>query len=161
MTIRRTAARRATAAVLALAALAPALSACAVLEGPTPPTPKRETPAKPAEKPKLVPGGTAAENLPFFTEVMRDYAAGDGPVEGEPLVEAITAAGFDRAAMQVSFDRTKLDLPADSIYVSVRIGADCLVGQLVAGDRSFVAKDMPAVGPDRTICLIGETRPLQ
>ena len=60
--------------------------------------------------------------------------------------------------MQVSFDRTKTDLVADSIFVSVRIGAECLLGQVTTGTREVSAVTEPAIGPNRDICLIGNTR---
>lgn len=149
-----------TAALLAIALAAPLLAGCSLLEGPTPETPKRETPAAPAAAPEFFPGGTAEENLPYFTEVLRTYAAGTGPIQGEPIVQAVTDAGFDRSLMQVSFDRTKTSLDADNIFVSVRAGAECLIGQVVAEDRSFVAVTEPAVGPAADICLIGNTAEL-
>ena len=134
------------------------LAGCALIEGPTPTTPERTEPPVPEVAPELVPGGTAAENLPFFTEVIRKFAAGDQSVKGEPIGRAVVEAGFDPAAIQLSFDRTKIGLEADNIFVSVRIGQDCLIGQVVTADRSFVTAQEPAVGPDKDVCLIGETR---
>lgn len=113
---------------------------------------------KPAEPPKFFPDGSAEQNLPYFADVLQRYAAGEGAIEGRPVVDAVVEAGFDRAAMQVSFDRTETNLVADNIFVSVRIGADCLVGQLVTADREAYAVVAPAVGPDADVCLIGETR---
>ncbi len=144
------------------------LSGCSVIEplikplieGPTPETPKRETPASPEQAPEFVPGGTAEQNLPYFTEVLRTYSKGDAPVQGASIVQAVTEAGFDPAMMQVSFDRSKTGLVADNIFVSVRFGTDCLIGQMVTADRSFVAKNEPALGPNKDICLIGETAPI-
>ncbi len=146
--------------MLAVCAAAPLLAGCSLLEGPTPTTPEREAPEKPEVVPQLVPGGSAEENLPYFTEVLRGYAEGESPIKAEPVVNAVAEAGFDKALMQVSFDSTKTGLEADNIFVSVRIDADCLVGQLVAADRSFVAENQPAVGPNNDICLIGETNPI-
>ncbi|UOR02947.1 hypothetical protein MUN77_06515 [Leucobacter allii] len=150
--------RRLALSALVLGLASTTLTGCFLLEGPTPETPTREAPAAPEVAPEFVPGGTAEENLPYFTEVLRDYAAGDGAVQGQPIVDAVAGAGFDRAAMQVSFDESKTGLPADNIFVSVRIGADCLVGQIVAADRSFAAENEPALGPNGDICLIGSTR---
>lgn len=146
--------------VLLAAGVVAALGGCALLEGPTPETPPRETPAVPAAPPEFFPEGSASDNLPYFTETVRAFAAGDQPVTGEPIVNAIADAGFDRGAMQVSFDETKTGLAADSIFVSVRIGEDCLIGQLVTADRSFVAEVQPVVGPNADLCLIGNTRPI-
>lgn len=144
--------------MLALSAVA--LSGCALLEGPTPETPNREAPAVPEVAPELVPGGTAEQNLPYFTEVLRTYVAGDGAIKGEPVSRAIIDAGFDKALMQVSFDRSETGLEADNIFVSVLLGESCLLGQVVTADRSFVAETAPAVGPENNICLIGETAPI-
>ena len=149
------------AAVLGAIALSSVvLTGCSLLEGPTPETPKREAPEPPPSAPELVPDGSAADNLPYFTEVLRAFSAGDQPVQGVPVVDAVVDAGFDKSLMQVSFDESKTGLAADSIFVSVRIGADCLIGQVVAEDRSFVAEAKPAVGPAQDICLIGNTRPI-
>ena len=151
-------ARPAAAIVLGLSVAL--LPGCALLEGPTPETPQRTEPPKPEAAPELVPGGSAEDNLPFFTETLRAFAAGDQPVQAQPVTTALMEAGFDKSLMQVSFDKSKTNLDADNIFVSVRYGEDCLIGQVVAADRSFVAKNEPALGPDKTICLIGTTNPI-
>lgn len=149
-------------AALALGIALPLLTGCSVAErvvgGPSPETPKREEVEAPKVAPKFVPDGTAEQNLPFFTETIRKYAAGDQPIKGQPVAQAVIDAGFDPAMMQFSFDQSKTGLTADNIFISVRVGADCLIGQLVTADRSFVAKDEPAIGPNGDICLIGITR---
>ncbi|MCW2287591.1 DUF6993 domain-containing protein [Leucobacter luti] len=147
-------------AIAVLAVSLPLLAGCSLLEGPTPETPQRETPAAPEVAPELIPGGSAEDNLPYFTEVLRSYTDGDGPVQGAPIVAAVAAAGFDPALMQVSFDETKTNLVADNIFVSVRVNENCLVGQVVTEDRSFVAETAPAIGPNGDICLIGTTAPI-
>lgn len=147
-------------AALCLAAALPVLAGCTLLEGPTPETPEREVPERPETSPEFIPDGSAEENLPFFTEVIRDYAEGEQPVRGEPFAGAIAEAGFDPRNMQMSFDQSQTGYEADSIFVSVLIDSDCLVGQLVADDRSFVAEAVSAVGPKDDICLLGETRPV-
>jgi len=115
---------------------------------------------KPAEPAKFYPDGSADDNLPYFTELLEKYAKGDGTIAGQPVVDAVVDGGFDVSAMQVSFDRTKTDLVADNIFVSVRIERDCLVGQLTTTDRQAFAIVAPALGPEHDICLIGKTRPI-
>lgn len=115
---------------------------------------------EPAEPAQFHPDGSAEDNLPFFAQTLREFAAGGEAVEGVPVVNAVSAAGFDRTAMQVSFDRTQTNLVADNIFVSVLIGTDCLVGQVVTADRTTFAVVEPAVGPSQDICLIGNTRPI-
>lgn len=160
--IKSTTAKRLGHAALALGIALPLLAGCSVAEtvigGPSPETPKREEVKTPKVAPTFVPDGTAEQNLPFFTEVIRKYTAGDQPITGKPVAQAVIDAGFDPAMMQFSFDESKTGLTADNIFVSVRVGADCLIGQLVTGDRSFVAKNEPAIGPKGDICLIGITR---
>ena len=154
----QTRAGRTLASIAGAAILACVLGSCALLEGPTPTTPDRTRPEQPAEPAEFVPGGSAEENLPFFTRVLDEYAATEQPVEGQPIVDAVSGGGFDRDAMQVSFDRSKTNLVADSIYVSVRIGEECLIGQMVTENREVVTERARTVGPNADICLIGETR---
>ena len=150
-----------TATVGAAAALLLGLSSCAIIEGPGV-TPSERTPIElPADKtPEFVPGGSAEENHPYFYYVLKEYADGGGPIEGRAVADVVIDAGFDREAMQVSFDRTKTNLVADSIYVSVLLGEQCLIGQIPTESRELVTSEEPAVGPDNSICLIGDTRPI-
>lgn len=135
------------------------LSACAVVQGPPPP-PSKPEPPKPDITPHLLVDGSAEENLEYFTEVIRSYSEGDGPIKSHPIVDAIAEAGFNKSDMQVSFDHSKTGYDADSIFVSVKWGSDCLLGQLVFEDRSFAVDLAPAVGPDSNICLLGNTQPI-
>lgn len=150
--------RRALRASLVLAITAPLLAGCALLEGPTPETPERTQQPVPEVAPEFIPDGTAEDNLPYFTELIRTYASGEAPITGEPIAQAVVDAGFDKTMIQFSFDESKTGLVADNIFVSVRVGADCLIGQLVTEDRGFVTAVEPAVGPGADICLIGTTR---
>lgn len=150
--------RRAVSALSGAAILMLALSSCALLEGPTPQTPPRPETVKPETPAEFVPEGSAEENLPFFAQLLDDYAAGDQPIQGQPIVDAVVDGGFDKGNMQVSFDNSKTNLVADSIYVAVRIEDACLLGQLVTEDREVAAQLAPAVGPEQNICLIGNTR---
>lgn len=142
-----------------------ALVGCSVLPNsgladPTESAPHTTAPAVPEETPELHPDGTAKENLPFFTATLQAYAESDGAIEGVPLVDALTEAGFAKKRMQVSFDRSKTDLVADNIFVSVRFGDECLIGQVLTGDRSVYTELAAGVGPKQKLCLIGNTRPI-
>lgn len=114
----------------------------------------------PEEPAQLIPDGGAEANLPFFSEVLRQFSAGTEVVEGRPVVDALVAAGFDRAAMQVSFDESKTGLVADSILVSVLLGGECLIGQVITADRSTFTTIAPALTEGQNLCLIGNTRPI-
>lgn len=129
---------------------------------PVPSGPGPSTPEAPVQEPdagaELHPDGSAEQNLPYFDATLRQFAAGEQAVEGRPIVDSLAAAGFEKSSMQVSFDRSKTDLVADSIFVSARFGEGCLIGQVVTGDRSVVTTVQPAVGPEQNVCLIGNTR---
>ncbi|GAA3586819.1 hypothetical protein GCM10022198_07940 [Klugiella xanthotipulae] len=118
------------------------------------------TSAAPEEVPEFVPDGTAEQNLPFFSYTNQATASGGADINGENVVNALVAAGFDKSAMQVSFDKTQTNLVADNIFVSVLVGQECLLGQFVTGDRSVTGLKVAAVGPDKSVCIIGETRPI-
>jgi hypothetical protein len=115
---------------------------------------------EPDVAPQFFADGTAEENLPYFDETLRTFSIGSAPVAGQPISLALFDAGFDRATVQVSFDESKTQLVADHIFVSARFGDDCLIGQVVSADRTFVTSVQPAIGPEQDICLIGETRPI-
>ncbi len=145
-----------TAALLVAATLS--LSACAPASEPPERPSREEVFREPAAAPQLVPGGTADENFVFFSDTLRQFVLSGSPLQGRPVVDALVAAGFERAAMQVSFDESKTGLAADSVFVSVRIEEDCLIGQLLTVEQSFTAAVEPTVGPEGDLCLIGNTR---
>ncbi len=106
----------------------------------------------------LVPDGSAEDNLPLFTSVMEQVWAGDDQVKGRAYVDALTAAGFDKEAMQLTRDRTTVDNPADAIQFSVLWEHECLIGQVgpsIKTPTSVILPELPGGG-----CLIGDTRPI-
>ncbi|MEB4616600.1 DUF6993 domain-containing protein [Leucobacter sp. M11] len=133
--------------------LALTLTAC------VPPPAERPKPTKDpaAPDPVLVAGGSAEENLPFF-EFTLDRVGENDDITGQFTVNTLVDAGFDKAAMQVSFDETKTNLKADNIFVSVRVGQECLLGQVVTETGEVAATVEPVVGPEANLCLIGKTR---
>lgn len=154
-------------AALAVVFLALALAGCTQPPGPVPsagPTGSGSSAVGPsgaptrtaAPEPTLVPDGTAADNLPLFTAVTASVWASEGRAEGRAYVDALATAGFDKAAMQVTRDRSTVGNPAESIQFSVRWGEDCLIGQVgpATGDPVTVVLPMLAEGT----CLVGETR---
>ncbi|MEX0151413.1 DUF6993 domain-containing protein [Microbacterium sp. LMI1-1-1.1] len=151
------------AGALAIAATL-ALSGCAPEPAPVPtPTSSSEASTAPTESaapaaPALVPGGSAADNLPFFTQIVASVWAGDGRSAGRSYIDALTAGGFDKAAMQVTEDTSTVGNAAESIQFSVRWGEDCLIGQVgpATGDPvTTVVGGLPSGG-----CLMGQTRPI-
>lgn len=132
---------------------------CAPEPAPTPTAPSVTPSATPtATGPVLLPEGTADDNLPLFTSVMQQVAAGPESVAGRAYVDALVAAGFDKSAMQVTADRTSVDNPVDSLQFSVQWGAECLVGQVgpsTPAPTAVVLPELPSGG-----CLVGQTRPI-
>lgn len=108
----------------------------------------------PAAAPTLDPAGTADENLPYFDLVNQRLLSAQPMPGGRAIIDNLIAAGFDRAAMQVTADRTAIGGAVDSQQFSVRFGGRCLIGQ--ASDTGYRSLVGPTVSGD--MCLIGETR---
>jgi hypothetical protein len=107
----------------------------------------------------LRPDGSAEDNLPFFTAITGQVWASEDRASGRAYVDALTAAGFDRAAMQVTQDLTTVGNPVESLQFSVRwAGEECLVGQVgpSTGEPVTLVVDQLAEGR----CLVGNTRPI-
>lgn len=167
-----TASRRLRTAV-SVAACATALALGAALSGCTPEGPAAASPspslsvsdsadpvasATPTPDPAFVPGGSAAENRPYFDFTNTRVVAATPSAKGRDFVDALAAAGFDTAAMELTADTTSIGLDADSVQFSVKIGEDCLIGQYgpkSGGYHSVVAKPI-ATGR----CLVGQTVPV-
>lgn len=106
----------------------------------------------------MVPGGTAQQNLPFFDAVNRRTIAANANPASLTFIDALAAAGFNKADMQVSADKTTVGLQPGSIQFSVKIGDSCLIGQYgsdIGGYHSMVAAPISTGS-----CLIGDTVPL-
>ena len=152
--------------MIAAVALVGVLAACSPGEpepSPTPTAAATDTPsASPAPTapaaPTLVPDGTAEDNLPLFTSVTAAVWATDARVAGRAYVDALVAAGFDKAAMQVTEDMSTVGNPAESIQFSVRWNDQCLIGQVGPATGEPVTVVMGALAEGT--CLIGQTRPI-
>ncbi len=106
----------------------------------------------------LAPDSSATDNLPVFAAVMNQVAASPDGVAGRAYIDALVAAGFDKATMQVTADRTSVDDPVDSLQFSVLWWGECLVGQVGPSTPSPTAKVLPQLPSGG--CLIGKTRPI-
>lgn len=153
--------RRPRLAAVALGAvLALGLVAC-TSPAPTPEssTPTATTPAEtPAPPPVLAPELSASENLPYFNLIAGQVLAADPAAGGAAFVDALTAAGFDKTQMEVTFDKTSIDLDADSIQFSVRFNGECLIGQTGPASDGYHSVVAPFLGTGT--CLVGATRPI-
>jgi hypothetical protein len=108
----------------------------------------------PTPKPAFVPGGTAEQNKAYFDSVNSALIASNGTADGKTIVNTLVAAGFDKAAMQLTPDKTSIGVAADSVLFSVRLGDGCLIGQ--RGPAGYSS----SIGPALTggSCLVGKTR---
>jgi hypothetical protein len=119
-----------------------------------PPTPTPTATAAPA--PALKPGESAEANQPYWDQVNTDFYAAHGMSDGRSIIDNLVAAGFVKADMQVTPDRTAIDLAVDSIYFSVKLGDECLLGQFTPG--AYHGSLGPALSTGG--CLVGLTRPI-
>jgi len=103
----------------------------------------------------LVAGGTAQDNLGYFTRVIALVWQTADRQSGPAYIDALAAAGFDKAAMQLTSDTSTVGNPAESFQFSVRWGADCLIGQVGPATGEPYAVVVPGIA--QSTCLIGET----
>lgn len=155
---------RATTALFATATVL-ALTGCAFFGSPTPmaspsaaPSASAPSTTQPAAPPTLRPELTAGENLDYFNAVNAAVVAANAEAGGRDFIDALVAAGFDRAAMQVTSDETTLGDAADSVQFAVLFQDECLVGQFGPKSGGYHGAVRPALGTGG--CLIGQTRPI-
>ncbi|MEX1078854.1 MAG: hypothetical protein WED09_07080 [Homoserinimonas sp.] len=151
--------RRYAAGVLIVLASATLIACTDAPEGPpsghlsTAEPPSSAPEPEPEPDPELVPEGSAEENLPYF-DVANSRFLADGNPGGRSIIDNLADAGFDKSAMEVTADRTPRGSDVDSLQFSVRIGDDCLLGQVDSGGYSGTFAPALASGT----CLIGNTR---
>lgn len=116
------------------------------------------TPVAPEAAAVLVPEGDAEANLPYFTSIVQNVAAGGESALGRAYVDALVSGGFDKGAMQVTEDESTVGNPAESIQVSVRWGEECLMGQVGPATGAPVTTVMSGLATGG--CLVGATRPI-
>lgn len=114
------------------------------------------TPAPSA--PQLLPHASATANLPYFNYVNEKVLAANPSAVGADFINALVAAGFLKADMQVTADRTTINLPAGSIQFSVRFRGECLIGQNGAGSGGYTSEVSGILSTGN--CLVGQTVPL-
>lgn len=121
---------------------------------PTPTVTPTPTPTVPA----LDTTGTAADDKAYFDQVNRAVLAKNPAAVGRDFIDALVAAGFEKADMQLTVDTTTIGLKANSIQFSVRINGGCLVGQNGEGSDGYQSVVTPLLSTGN--CLVGDTRPI-
>lgn len=138
----------------------------ATASGPSPtPTPTASSPATSAEanpgpsaSPSLRPTLSAEENLEYFDTVNLAVVAANPSAGGRDFIDALVAAGFHKSQMEVTNDRTTVDLQADSVQFAVLFHGDCLIGQYGPASDGYHSAVRSPLGTGG--CLIGQTRPI-
>lgn len=135
-----------------------ALAGC-VPGAPTPApsaSPSSDVSGAPAPPRDLNLEGTATDNLPYFDDTNNALIAAGASLDGRSFIDNLVTAGFSKAAMEVTPDRTTVNAEVDQLQFSVRLNGTCLIGQFGGGEYSSIAASLLADGR----CLIGTTRPI-
>ena len=151
----RTAVTRGVLVLSAAAAVAFALAGC--IPSPTPTTTATVQPspsATPTEAPTIDLAGTALQNLAYFDQVNQALIAKGGTLDGRAFIDGLVAAGYPKSAMEVTPDRTAVNLQADNVEFSIRLNGTCLIGEYGnIGYASTTGKPFST-----GTCLAGTTR---
>lgn len=148
--------RRVTLAVAAMVTTL-ALAGCAPTSEMPQPTPSVTRSATPTPTPTVVPerveGGTAGQNRPYVEYIIGRLVSIHPQPASLEIIDTLVAGGFDRAAMQVTEDTTRVGSRADSILFSILIDGQCLLGQVADGAVATSLGDVLGTGR----CLVGRT----
>jgi uncharacterized protein DUF6993 len=145
--------QRAVLAFVGTAAITVALAGCVPSHAPTP-TPKPSSSSTGAAKPTLDLQGTAKENLAYFDFINKKFIDDGGDLSGRPFIDNLVKAGFPKVDMEVTPDRTTVNLAADNVSFSIRLGKTCLIGQY--GNTGYASTAQKLLSTGR--CLVGTTR---
>jgi hypothetical protein len=99
-------------------------------------------------------GGTAEDNLPYFTAVVSALLSAEPDASGRDIVDHLAQSGFDKSSMELTADTTAVGLEADNLQFSVRMNGGCLIGQEGNVGLHTVTAPLLATGT----CLVGNTR---
>lgn len=118
------------------------------------PTPTTSGSASPSPAPGQGPASPADSAKQQFDAAIGALLDTNADPGGRAVVDALVAAGFDKAALEVTPDKTAIGLDADNIQFSVNLGAECVVGQ--SGNVGYHSLILPVL--DTGTCLVGTTR---
>jgi hypothetical protein len=138
------------------------LAACVGAPAPAPTTHAATSSSTPGPIPSVVPtldpNGSAAQNLLFFNQVNQQTLAAKPSATGMDFINGLVAAGFNKSDMQVTSDKTSINLQPGSVQFSVKMKDQCLIGQF--GPDSGGYQSMVAAPISTGTCLIGNTVPI-
>jgi hypothetical protein len=143
--------------LIAVAVLALSLTGCVDAPEPTPtPTTTSTAGAGPEPDPEIDLEGSASDNRPFFNMVNRALIEEGGKLNGRAFIDNLIAAGYPKEALEVTNDRTAINIAADNIQFSVRLNGTCLIGQY--GNVGYHSTTATLLNSGT--CLVGNTRPI-
>lgn len=141
----------------AVAAVLLALTLTGCVDAPVPtPTPTTSASATPEPDPEIDLEGSAKDNHEFFDLINNELIAAGGTLDGRAFIDNLVAAGYPKADLEVTPDRTAINIAADNIQFSVRLNGTCLIGQY--GNIGYASTTADLLGTGR--CLVGQTRPI-
>jgi hypothetical protein len=142
--------------VASVTLLALVLTGCVPAATPTPTPTATETEAPVDLTPEIDLDGNASDNKDYFDLVNTDLIATGGALDGRAFIDNLIAAGYAKADMEVTNDRTAINGAADNIQFSVRLNGTCLIGQYGNIGYDSTATTLLTTGK----CLVGATRPI-
>lgn len=107
----------------------------------------------PTADPVFIPEGSAEENLPFFTFIVKQALATEPEIDSAALAQKVAEAGFPAEGIQFSYSSTAVGLKSDTADVASNFAGACLIAQYgpVQPEPHIVV--MPALAQGG--CLIG------
>jgi len=104
--------------------------------------------------PELVPTGTAEDNKAYFDFVNKKLNKNNGAPNGRKIIDNLVDGGFDKDAMELTPDKTAINLDADTVEFTVLIDDSCLFGQW--GSFGYKSTVLPVLSTGK--CMVGKTR---
>lgn len=167
----RSSASRASAVLVAAAAIAALVTGCTASPGPagspsaTPAasasasasaTPEATPTPEPEPAPVFDATASAEENLPAVEAALAPLVSAGGIPSTRAVADALIAVGIPSSSLQVTEDETAIGLAVDALLFSVVVGDSCVLGQF-DGD-GFTTTTAPVLSTGA--CLIGATASL-
>lgn len=97
--------------------------------------------------------GTAQENVKYLAYVVAQTQTADPKPDSAAVADTVAKSGFTRKGIQYTFSRTAAGLAADSVYIAVPWGEQCMIvqyGPVITGVHTSVLPVLKQGG-----CLIG------
>ncbi|MDQ4046991.1 MAG: hypothetical protein M3127_06450, partial [Actinomycetota bacterium] len=104
-----------------------------------------------AATPSAAAGGPLTAAQKKMTDTLAAIAAGTPKPATEQVRQALTAAGFPAATLEVSAGKTPTGLDVDSIEAAAVQGRDCVIGQIRDGKVTVTVLPVLAGGK----CFVG------